>query len=299
MTDICFWNKCNNHCLMCSNPDDFWKERDYNYNYLSRRLLSLRGKIKDMTVTGGEPTIHPDFLRIIDLLKRELPKIEITLLSNGRRFFYPLFTKKCLELNNVNIAISLHGYDAQSHDRITQVNGSFQQTVTGIRNILKYKRKGQNLEIRTVITKLTSLYIHKILYFIRANFPMVDRVVLMFMEMEGMADKDIKTTGTTYKERNNYLRRIKSIIKDFKEIRFYHFPLCRIEADLWKYVWRTLPKDEISFPPPCKICWCRRYCLGVHRGYLKRFGDSEFSPPQRLVIKNSNDHHHPIADVIN
>ncbi|PIP18824.1 MAG: hypothetical protein COT38_05500 [Candidatus Omnitrophica bacterium CG08_land_8_20_14_0_20_41_16] len=299
MPDICFWNRCNNHCLMCTNPDDFWKEKDYNYDYLSQRLLLLRGKIKDITVTGGEPTIHPDFLRIIELLKRELPNIEITLLSNGRRFFYPLFAKKCLELNNMNIAIALHGYDAQTHDRITLVKGSFAQTVTGIKNLLKYKRKSQNLEIRIVITKLTSPYVHKILYFIRGNFPTVDRVVLMFMEIEGRADKDIKTIGTTYKEWNSYLPRIKSMIKDFREIRLYHFPLCTVEPSLWKYVWRTLSKDEILFPPQCKICWYRKYCLGVHKRYLKRIGDSEFSPPQRLIIKNSNDPHHPIVDVIN
>lgn len=284
---------------MCTNPEDFRREKDYNYNYLSRRLLSLRGKIKDMTVTGGEPTIHPDFLRIIELLKRQLPNIEITLVTNGRRFFYPLFTRKCLELNNMNIAVSLHGYNSQTHDRTTSVKGSFEQTVAGIRNILKYKIKSQNLEIRIVITKLTSLYVHKILSFIKTNFPEVDRTVLMFMEIEGRADKDIKTIGTTYKEWNGYLPRIKLMIKDFREIRFYHFPLCTVEPALWRYVWRTLPKDEISFPPRCKNCWCRRYCLGVHRGYLKRVGGNEFLPPPRLVIKDSHDLHHPIIDVIN
>ncbi|MDI6606494.1 MAG: radical SAM protein, partial [Candidatus Omnitrophota bacterium] len=100
--DICFWNKCNNCCLFCSNPDGHWKKDDgYNYDRLAQRLMSFKGKIRDITVTGGEPTIHPDFLKIIAFLKKELPDVGLSLLTNGRRFFYPPFAKECLELNNI------------------------------------------------------------------------------------------------------------------------------------------------------------------------------------------------------
>ncbi|MBL7130740.1 MAG: radical SAM protein [Candidatus Omnitrophica bacterium] len=297
MPDICFWHKCNNYCLFCSNPDGDWKEDKYDYLHLSQRLLSLQGKIKDITVTGGEPTIHPDFLRILAFLRRRLPQVSLILLSNGRRFFYPSFTKKCLEFDNIlNIAISLHGYNAQTHDRITQVEGSFEQTIKGIKNILKYKSKNQGLELRIIITGFTASYVHKILRLIHTDFSGVKRVVLVFMEIEGKAEEGIKSAGITYKEWNNYWPRLGSIIKDFREIRFYHFPLCTIEPKLWKHMWRTLPESEIAFPPRCKICWCRGYCLGVHKGYLKRMGNSEFLPPRRLTLKGSDNPCHPIID---
>lgn len=295
--DICFWNKCNNNCLMCSNPDDSWRKENYGYKYIVRRLSVLRGSIADMTITGGEPTIHPDFLRIIDFLKRDFPRVRFDLLTNGRRFYYPVFAKKCLQLRNVNIAISLNGYSARTHDSITSVKGSFEQTISGIKNILKYKSKGQNLEIRIIITKISCIYAHKILTFIQKEFPDVDRVVLIFMEMEGMANKNIEKVGITYKEWASYMPEIGLKIKKFADIRFYHFPLCTISTNLWKNVWRTLPKEEVVFPDGCYSCWCKQYCLGVHVGYLKNMGSSEFRPPKMAMIKRSNNFHHPIADV--
>ncbi len=38
--DICLWNKCNNRCLMCTNPHDFWQDDHYDYNSLKGRLNS-------------------------------------------------------------------------------------------------------------------------------------------------------------------------------------------------------------------------------------------------------------------
>lgn len=298
MSDICFWNRCNNYCLICSNPDGHWRKQDYDYPHLTQRLALLRGKTREITATGGEPTIHPDFFKLLAFLKAKLPDTRLFLLSNGRRFFYPSFAKSCLGFNNImNIGISLHGYDARTHDRVTQVEGSFQQTIGGIKNILKYKNKNQNLELRVIITGLSASYVHKILHLVHTDFAKTDRVVLVFMEIEGKAKEDIKRTAITYKEWNNYWPRIEPMMKNFREIRLYHFPLCTIKPRLWKHMWRTLPEHEIAFPPRCRSCWCKRYCLGVHKGYLKKIGNAEFLPPPEVTVQIRDNFYRPIIDV--
>lgn len=296
--DICLWNRCNNNCLMCSNPDDSWRKENYGYKYIVRRLSTMRGSIANMTITGGEPTIHPDFLRIVDFLKIAFPDARFDLLTNGRRFYYPMFARKCLELKRINIAISLNGYNARTHDRITSTKGSFRQTIRGLRNIMKYKSEGQSLEIRAIITRMSCAYVHRILSFIREEFPRADRVVLVFMEIEGMAKKNIEKVGITYTQWAAFMPEVQSRIKEFSDIRFYHFPLCTMQPELWKYVWRTLPEEEIAFAEGCNSCWCKKYCLGIHAGYLENMGGSEFLPPRKVTLKCSTDFHHPIADVI-
>lgn len=294
---MCFWNKCNSRCVICTNPDDFWKEQDYSYNYIKSKLRMLSGRIKSITVTGGEPTIHPDFSKIVELIKRELPTVEINLLTNGRRLCYAPFARKCCELNNLNIAISLHGYNARTHDRVTAVKGSFTQSCRGITNILRYKKKGQSLEIRVVITKFNYLFINKILRFICARFPGADRLTLVFMEIEGEAKENIKKTGITYTDFKGYLEEIEELIPKFKEFRLYHFPLCAIDKRFWKYIWNTLPREEVMYPGQCKKCWCRLLCLGVHKGYIETYGNKEFHALGKTQIIKTNHYNHPISYV--
>ena len=295
--DLCFWNKCNSHCVICTNPDDFWKERDYGYDYIRSRFRGFKGRIKSITVTGGEPTIHPDFSKIVELIKSEFPTVKINLLTNGRRLYYASFARKCCELNNINIAISLHGYNARTHDGVTSVKGSFTQSCRGIRNILRYKREGQVLETRVVITKLNYRFIDKILRFISTRFPRIDRLTLVFMEIEGKAEENIKKTGLTYTDFLGTLAKIEKLIPKFKEFRFYHFPLCAVEKRFWKYIWNTLPKQEVMYPGQCKKCWCRLACLGVHKGYIKTYGDKEFRAPEETQIIKTNNYNHPISHV--
>ncbi len=282
---------------MCTNPDNFWKEMDYSYDYLRSRFKGFKDYIKSITATGGEPTIHPDFLKILELIKNELPRVEVNLLTNGRRLCYAPFARQCCSLGNMNIAIALHGYNARTHDGVTLVKGSFAQSCKGIENVLRYKNPRQAIEIRVVVTRLNYRFIDKILSFIRAKFPVADRIVLVFMEIEGEAEANIKKVGVTYANFKSYFAKIEKLIPKFKEFRLYHFPLCALDKRFWRYAWVTLSRKEIAYPKQCQRCWCKSSCLGVHKGYLKAYGAKEFSHPEKARIVKTNDCNHPISHV--
>ena len=250
-------------------------------------------------MTGGEPTIHPDFFKIISFIRKKIPQIIIELDTNGRRFFYPSFVKKLLRFGGINICTSLHGFDAKTHDAVTRTPGSFEQTIKGLDNIFKYKELGLNdIEIRIIITKITCKYVEKILRLIKDRFSEVDRVVIVFMEMEGQAGDNFKIVGLTHSQFRKFIPKITKWIPEFKGFRFYHFPLCTISPSLWKYTWRTLPEYEVTFLPRCKICLYKKYCLGVHKDYLKKIGEKEFKPiKKKYIIKETGNFYHPIQDV--
>ena len=305
--DICVWDKCNSNCLMCTNPDLPWRSSDgligegYDYEILIERIKRQKDKISvfdSIRLTGGEPTLHPRFLDIFKFICDNFPEQEIRILTNGRRFSYKNFTKNVLKAKKLNIAVSLCGPTSEIHDKITRTKNSFKQTIKGLENLLFYKKENQIIEIRIVITKLSYKYLNQILNLIKRRFSLVDRVIIIFMEIEGQADKNFKTVGTSYHQAKPYVEELYSFVDDFKELRFYHFPLCILGFKFWPFIWRTLPPEEVSFIPSCEQCRYKEYCLGIHKGYLEKIGDKEFKPIKRnLFIKKTNDFYHPIAQV--
>ncbi len=303
MPDIAIWSRCNNHCLMCSNPAIFQQESTHPYslesliNRWSEREISLEEPIN---LTGGEPTIHPDFFKVIDYFRSSHPNNRIVIASNGRIFFYEKFVKQFFSYDNSLLEIAIHGYDEKSHDAVTCIKGSFKQTVQGIHNILRLKNKTQELEIRIVLTKMTIDKLDKILSFISKEFDInkISNIPLMFLEMEGQAIDNIATVGLTYTEAAKYLPKImEKWSPKIKNLRLYHFPLCTLPPKLWPYIWRTLRGDEVKYIARCKKCFVKEYCLGVHRNYLTQVGNKEFVPQKKIGLKTNDSYCNPIEKV--
>lgn len=297
MITIATWNKCNNNCLMCTNPPGYKKEKDYDYGKLTDRYKNLDVREREIYLTGGEPTFHPRFFDFLDFLKKKCLKAKITIVTNGRLLSSPNFAKKCLAIGNISFQIAVHGSYASSHDKITGIKGSFEETAKGIKNLLDLRSDQSEIELRIIVHKLTLSHLRDIYQFLIENFPQAERIVFIFMEMEGMAGLNIKQIGIKYKDASPYLEKMFS---DFEisplEIRLYHFPLCTLSPKFWPYVWRTLPSEEIVYLPICKRCEYKDYCLGIHKLYPKYMGTKEFQPigKTNLPIKLTNNFHHPI-----
>ncbi len=292
---------------MCTNPADFQSEENaqsYTYQQVVERAKRLGERLRNtkenINLTGGEPTIHPRFLELLGWFRKQFPGNKLVLATNGRMFNYPWFAKKVLEFDNLAIEVAILGPNKKLHEALTRTKGSFGQTTGGILNILKYRNSSQELELRIIITKVNFKRLDKIINFIKKEFSAADRLVLVFPEVEGSAGKNFKMVGLTYKELKPYfsLSLMGKWKKGLTEIRLYHFPLCVIDPGLWQYAWRTLREDEISFLPGCSKCLYKKYCLGIHKDYLKLIGDGEFKPiKKRLNIKVQNFFHHPIVAV--
>jgi len=286
--EIPIWNKCNNHCLMCTNTESM-RAHNFNYDlvidYLEKEIQKNKiKKLETIGLTGGETTICPDFFRIMNYLLKRFPEATIRVLTNGRRLLYDGFRKKCLTFKRVDFIIPVHGYNAETHDGITQMPGSFYQTTQGLKKLLQEREAEQKIEIRIVATQLNLKIIPQILKLIEKRFTNVERVVLIFLEFEGMALLNKNGVGITYKQIQPVLSQIKKYFKIFKDFRLYHFPLCVLQPDFWPYAWRTLPTEEITFLPQCRKCLLKKYCLGVHKSYLDYLKNPEIQP--RLDLKD-------------
>jgi len=309
MPSMSIYNKCNNNCIMCTNEKSCRNisERFFSLSYLFKRIERFYQGSNEFledyrdvfSLSGGEPTLHPKLIDIIKKINVYFPGIRINLLTNGRMFSYENYAKSFLKWNiNLELSISIHGHKADIHDKITQTKNSFREVIRGLENIIIFKKPSQIIEIRVVIHQLNYKFLDEIIKFIKHNFPQVDRVVFIFFEIEGQAINNFEILKLTYAQLFPYINKIYELIRYLSEVRFYHFPLCILPPKFFPYIWRTLPDYEVSFLKSCRNCNFKKFCLGVHRGYLKYIGEGEFKPIKRKInFQEGLNWYHPVLKV--
>jgi His-Xaa-Ser system radical SAM maturase HxsC len=178
--------QCDNYCLMCSQPP---KDRDDAWLFdRARKVISLLPPgARALSLTGGEPTLHADALiGLLEHCKQVAPGLSLHLLTNGRRFADPEFTRRyaAVGLSDIMAGIPVYAPEPGLHDFIVQAPGAFNETVHGILNLASL---GQAVQIRVVVQRHTVPVLAGLAAFIVRNLPFIAQVALMGLEMTGLA----------------------------------------------------------------------------------------------------------------
>lgn len=148
---------CNNRCPGCFNvfiEDTVTRPmRDVPLPLTAAQWREILVKIKPhaarVKLTGGEPTLHPQFDEIVQaLVEFDLP---FSLFTNAR-WQHPdqLIALLAKTPQCSGLLISLHGASAPIHEAYSGVRGSFDETVENIRRAV---RAGLNVATSTVMTQ--------------------------------------------------------------------------------------------------------------------------------------------------
>lgn len=142
---------CNNRCPGCGNT--FAGSRKTRAAMPLDQWMSILDKVAPYTrrlkLTGGEPTLHPQFEQIVRAVAER--GMIFTLFTNARwqdpehLISLLLDTPQC-----AGLLISLHSADAESHEAFTSIAGSFDETV---RNILRAADAGLRVHTNAVLTR--------------------------------------------------------------------------------------------------------------------------------------------------
>ncbi len=133
LTDHC--NLICKHCYRNSSPT---KDQQLSGD----ELISILKQFADMglitiELTGGEATVHPDF---IDILKYCCSIFQKTaLLTNGFDIRDEVFKIMHEHRDRVTAQIDLDGSNAESHDWLRGVEGSYENTIKAIRSFVSNK----------------------------------------------------------------------------------------------------------------------------------------------------------------
>lgn len=311
MPDFAIWPECNIGCVFCSNPVEGFRDTAARYSFEDlrskleeyksgfRRFLKFDEVGDFFNLTGGEPTLHPEFLRVLALVRTEFPGRLIRLLTNGRMFAYEDFTRRAFGIGGLpfEAAIPLFGYDAKTHEAIARAPGSFEQTVAGLANVRRLRRPGQGVEIRVILTRIQMRWLEGLLEYVLRELAWTDRLVLLFEELEGFAQMHAGRLALPMSECAEGLDRVYPLLARFREVRLYHFPLCVVPTRLWPFVYNTLAPLKVEYLAACGECLYRDACVGVHRSYVRHTG----APDIRAIraarsVALSGDRYHPVSE---
>jgi MoaA/NifB/PqqE/SkfB family radical SAM enzyme len=151
---------CNNHCTFCLDSDA--------HNGTMRSTLDIKVQIVEgrkrgaqrLILSGGEPTMHPNFLDFVKL-GRKAGYRKVQTVTNGRMFNYPEFLNGAAENGLDEITFSLHGHTAKLHDALVGVPGAFVEETGGLKAALASERFIVNVDI--VINKQNVRYLPEML----------------------------------------------------------------------------------------------------------------------------------------
>jgi radical SAM protein with 4Fe4S-binding SPASM domain len=135
---ILITHRCNQSCEFCFDASNVLcasNLEDMNLETLDAVLTSLKASVTNpeafnITLSGGEPTIHP---RFIDMVARVSDAgFPVTILTNGQRFANERFLDAVLKYNIWNLQFSIEGASAAVHDSRVGCHGAFNRLVRAI-----------------------------------------------------------------------------------------------------------------------------------------------------------------------
>jgi MoaA/NifB/PqqE/SkfB family radical SAM enzyme len=139
--------RCNLDCFFCYNDLGLRGEPLTTEQYF-QFFSDLRDmQVFNLTLSGGEPLAHPDFLRL-GARARALGFV-LRIKSNGHALRGEMARRIRDEIDPFLVEVSLHGATAATHDRQTRVPGSFDRLLA---NLAEMRRLGLRVKVNSTLT---------------------------------------------------------------------------------------------------------------------------------------------------
>jgi sulfatase maturation enzyme AslB (radical SAM superfamily) len=263
--DISFGTTCDNQCEHCQPQDD---TTSYTLAGLLGQVEGL-DDVENLALVGGEPTLHDDLISFVSRI-REQGARRIKLVSNARRLGDIDVLSQLTEVGCRVFEVKVEGSRPEVHDAVTGVAGSFEETLTGLENLLDLGRseenedtllvavrvgvRGANLgDLVPVVSLLTSLGVDRILFERKStDFSMPKGALIVANALK------VATLNRTWSQSEG-------------------FPPC-IMKGCERHVSECLdPRPRPGEKPKgCQKCDYEPFCSGPPAGYARARGSKEF-----------------------
>jgi MoaA/NifB/PqqE/SkfB family radical SAM enzyme len=283
---------CNNHCLFCVQGKKREEIRDKTFQEIKQEMRQAIRDCQSIVLTGGEPTIRPDFLEIVKYAKK-LGFGTIQIQTNGRMFAYREFCEKTINAGANEFSPALHGHIAELHDYLTAAKGSFEQTTKGIQNL---KELGQKVVTNTVVTKSNYRNLPEIAKLL--NSLGVDQYQFAFVHPTGSAFSNFESIVPRMTLIEPYIKKGLDVgIENKKTVMTEAIPYCFMKGYENYIAEKIIPDTKIfdyqkivedftetrraegkAKGPNCQNCSYDELCEGPWREYPEKLGWDEFIP---------------------
>lgn len=256
--------QCNNRCLMCSQPPLKRNDVDEIFEKNLKMIDFAPSGLTDIGITGGEPTLLGEKLfQIIAKIKSKLPDAQIHILSNGRAFKDKVYIKQLAKFGGEQLllGIPLHSDYIHDHDHISQVNGSYVETMKGLYNLAEF---GIRIELRIVINRINYSRLTQLSNFIYRNLPFVNHISFMGLEYTGYS---IKNHDKVWIEPQEYQNQLEEAIINLAtwglDVSIFNLPHCCLPESLHEFARKSISDWKVKYIPCCEDCSLKVNCSGL------------------------------------
>lgn len=276
-TIISLTNYCNHKCLWCT-AYEYQKEKAINIdtdNLLSFLQKSVKKGLKAVSYVGnGEPTLHPDFTKIVEQCNRF--GLEQGIFTNG--YNLKNLTKSYLSYFDF-VRISLDAFSNDSHSITHGVPNQFETIINNIEHLVSSKNKNQ---------KLPQIGIQYVFH--QANHMGIEEItkIAKKLKVDYLSFKPAFNRGAILErtQKNSLdMKKTSTIILSLKE---------KYETNKFKIFFRDFQTKSID-----KNIFKYKFCYApLLNMLLYEQGEVMICGPQKIVIGNINETPNNISDKI-
>lgn len=265
--------RCNNFCLMCSQPP-----RNVNDGWIVDEILEalplIDPDVPEIMFSGGEPTLLGDrFFELVQACKSYLPRTALHVLSNGRAFADAAFAARLGRIKHHDLMLGIPVYSDLSHvhDYVVQADGAYDETIKGILNL---RQAGVPVEIRVVLHKQTVTRLPQLAEFITRNLLFVSHVALMGLEMTGFTKANLSDLWVDPVDYKSELSKAVGIL-DRAKIRtsIYNSQLCLLDRSIWHFAVQSISDWKREYMTECEGCTVQEMCGGFFSSAHLRYSE--------------------------
>lgn len=296
---------CNQSCSFCPCSK---AEKGYPIPTLEELKRAIESMIEDssinsVVVSGGEPTIHPDFINFIKYLCNK--ELKITILSNSERFSDKKFADEFLTavpIDQIELITTIHSHLEEEHEAVNGAQGSFKRTIDGL---LRIQSGGIHTTVKHCITKANYRDLCKFYEFIDGIFPQETDIQMCSIDYCGLTEENKYDYMVVFPELYSsfeemfdlYLKKMNT--GNIRHMYCINMPLCSLDPYYWDFVAPKI-KSYSNYAAPtergatdveigsddfigtlgkgCRTCKAEPICAGTYRTAFEYFGDQIICP---------------------
>lgn len=255
---------CNYSCSFCYYRHQL-DEVDSFETIKERVDYLVKCGIKEVDLSGGESSIHVDFIKIIQYCSDQ--GLSVSMLTNGSTFDNMEFLEKAYSAGLHEIMFSVQGY-GDDHDKAVNQKGAFIKIVKSMHNA---KKLGITIRINTVVTALIKqqdsiIQLYKDIKPLEVNF----------LTLNNFSDAD--SYYPYYKSSQFIKKAIDEIVDIVKYINIRYTPYCVMKGyekyicgslqHIWdRYDWNIVAysAQDMNVKPEDVLTKCKLYKDAIHR----------------------------------
>ncbi len=310
---------CNNACIFCANGVISKEENRFvEFEKIKSEIKKAYSEgFRSLGFLGGEITIHPDVIRIIEFA-RDTGFRRIAICTNGRKLSDINFAKRLVTSGVTRFMISIHSHIESIENYLNGRKNAFSEKIKGISNLVHINKKfhiEHGISLNTCIHNLNYKTLEEFIVFFKKLGILDFRFNFTRPENKARYDKNIIPKLTEIKPflekliaSNEEILKVniaigdipfcllpESLLKDRKLLEKYIGELRDLDTFVTTFASRTNPDyiDRFSWrerksnflktkSPLCNRCVFDPLCEGLFKDYINLYGIKELIPIKNL-----------------